>query len=134
MALDLGDVWIGTALSDALHMFAHPYKTIHIDSLYSFIEETAQMHSVHVVVVGYPLTLRGTESEQTKKVVALFQALKKHFEKLEWVLWEERFSSKWATQYVRGKKDTERRSHSIAAATILETYLGYRSTFCNTEE
>ncbi len=68
-ALDLGDRWIGTAISDASCILARPLKTIEKDTLFVFIEHLLQDEKISEIVIGYPKTLRGTESEQTKKIV-----------------------------------------------------------------
>ncbi len=39
MALDLGDAWVGTALTDALRFFSKPYKTVAADQLETFLQE-----------------------------------------------------------------------------------------------
>ena len=38
LALDLGDQWIGTALSDVLRILARPYKTVTLKELRPFLK------------------------------------------------------------------------------------------------
>lgn len=126
LALDLGDKWVGTALSDPLHMFANPYKTVTAKELHSFLKETLSSELISTVVVGYPKTMRGTESDQTKQVVATFHELNAAFNQVEWKLWDERLSSKHANTLKHAKTKEEKiQAHSIAAAFILSTYLEY---------
>lgn len=124
LALDLGDVWTGTALSDGLKMFARPYQTVKTNELTSFLPAVFEEHKISTVVVGYPKTLKGTESEQTRKIVQHKETLEKQFPQFEWVLWDERMTSKQA-QGIKNKKEDKQKIHSIAAALILETYLMY---------
>lgn len=124
LALDLGDVWTGTALSDALKMFAKPYQTVKTQALIPFLEATFKEQKISTVVVGYPKTLKGTESDQTRKIVTHKEQLEKLFSSVAWVLWDERMTSKQA-QVIHNKKDDKQKVHSIAAALILETYLLY---------
>lgn len=122
LALDLGDVWVGTALSDELQMFAHPYQTTTSDKLVSFLENLFKTQKIGTVVVGLPKTLKGTNSQQTDKIIAQKIELEKQFPQREWVLWDERNTSKQAAK-INKKKDDKHHAHSIAAALILETYL-----------
>lgn len=126
LALDMGDVWIGSALSDPLQFFAKPFQTVKAHKLEDFLTETIKTMSVGTIVVGYPKTLRGTESQQTKKIVAEKERLEKLFTSVDWVLWDERLTSKMASSLKKEKKkEHKQKSHSIAAAFILDSYLLY---------
>jgi putative holliday junction resolvase len=124
MALDLGDAWVGTALTDALRFFSKPYKTVGAANLESFLQETFSKEKISIVVVGYPKTMQGTESDQTRLVVATKEKLEAMFPAQKWVLWDERLSSKQARSLKNPKNKEEKLlQHSIAAAIILESYL-----------
>jgi len=121
LALDLGDQWIGTAITDPSRILARPFKTVTFKELRPFLEALFAEESISTVVVGYPKTLRGTESDQTKKVVALKEELETEFPNQEWVFFDERLTSKQAQGI--GKKGEKTEVHSKAAALILEGYL-----------
>lgn len=126
-ALDIGDVWTGTALSDSLGLIARPYKTVKTAQLEEFLKQVLTEESIEAIVVGYPRTLRGTISEQTRKVLQVKEQLEQKFTMVRWVLWDERLTSKRAEQLKR--KFTKRAkydSHSLAATFILDSYLEYR--------
>lgn len=125
-AFDLGDVWTGIALSDALGIIAKPYDTIKTMYLMSYLHSFFEKESVTTVVIGYPKTMRGTESEQTKKIVEYKEKLEKDFPQIQWILWDERLSSKRAATMKQARtKEEKQKSHAIAAAFILESYLNY---------
>lgn len=127
LALDIGDRWIGTALSDPLGILARPYETVNATDLEKFLSSVIQKEQISTIVVGLPTTLRGTESEQTKKTALLARELEKKFNSVIWVLWDERLTSKQANTIKRAKtKEDKLRSHSIAAALILSSYLEYK--------
>ncbi len=129
LALDIGDMWTGTALSDQLGLLARPYQTVATASLKDFLSEILSKESIQEVVVGYPKTMRGTLSEQTKKIEAVKQQLEQLFTTVTWVLWDERLTSKQAAALKKAKtKEEKLRLHSIAAAFILDSYLGYLQT------
>jgi len=124
-ALDVGDVWTGSAVSDALKITCSPYKTFKTEDLEDLIAELRDTISVSQIVIGHPKTMKGTESEQTKKVIAIKKELEDKFPEIEWILWDERLSSKRAEQ-LPGKKILKKdkiHSHSQAAAFILQSYL-----------
>lgn len=128
LALDVGDVWTGTALSDPLGMFAKPHQTIETDGLLSFLHTLFEKEKVETIVVGDPRTMRGTESEQTKKVRELAHTIEHEFPTKKLILWDERLSSKRADTLKKATTKEEKvKSHSIAAAFILESYLQFRA-------
>jgi putative holliday junction resolvase len=125
-ALDYGDVWTGSALSDAMRMFARPYKTIASKDLNALIQTFITQEKIETLVIGYPQTMRGTESIQTKKIITLFESLQLQFPTITFVLWDERLSSKKADSLRKNKtKEDKIHAHSIAAAIILTSYLDH---------
>lgn len=127
IALDIGDKWTGVALSDPLGILARPYATSKTSELICFLENIFIKESISTVVVGLPTTLRGTQSEQTKKIIATTQELEKLFPSIAWKLWDERFTSKQAARIKPTKSKTDKlESHAIAAALILSGYLEFQ--------
>jgi len=126
LALDLGDRWVGSAISDAIGITCKPYKTVKAEELNSFIQKVLAEEEIKKIVIGCPFTLKGTESEQTKKIKHQKEELEKKFKNVEWILWDERLSSKRA-EVLKGKsfktKEEKLKSHSIAAAFILQSHL-----------
>ena len=123
LALDLGDRWIGTALSDSSQIIARPHKTVELYQLEQFLTDLFTKERIRTVIVGKPQTLRGTESEQTRKIIAYKEKLEVLFPVCSWILWEERLTSKHAKNLSLQKQKEE--IHSIAAALILDSYLTY---------
>lgn len=127
LALDIGDKWTGVAISDPLGILPRPYDTFKTSELYSCLEKTIAKENVSTIVVGLPITLRGTESDQTKKIIATTDALKEYFPHIAWAMWDERLTSKQASKIKSTKtKEDKLRSHAIAAAIFLSTYLEYK--------
>lgn len=125
-ALDCGDVWTGSALSDVMHLLARPYKTVSSKDLTTLINLLITQERIGTLVIGYPQTMRGTESIQTKKIVTLCRELEQIFPSINFVLWDERLTSKHASHLKKGiSKEDKLQSHSIAAALILTSYLDH---------
>lgn len=129
LALDIGDAWVGSALSDPLGILARPYKTVTAGELTDFVRTTITQERIGTIVVGHPKTMKGTSSDQTQKIEATYKELQTLFADKNWVLWDERLSSKRADSLKHAKTKEEKiRSHSVAAAFILESYLSYLQT------
>lgn len=126
IALDIGDKWTGVAISDSLGMFARPLETVQTEQLATFIQKIISSEPITGIIVGYPKTMRGTESEQTKKIIAQADSLKSQFPNLAWILWDERRTSKAAVALKSPKNKEEKlQVHARAAAIILQSYLDY---------
>jgi len=124
LALDPGDRWIGIAISDPLGIIARPYETVDAKKLIPFLRTLFKEEQIGTVVVGYPKTLRGTQSEQTKKTLTQAAELKQAFPDIEWILWDERLTSQEAQRMARQSPTKDKKLvHARAAAIILTAYL-----------
>lgn len=125
----MGDVWVGTAISDALGITCRPYKTVKRPELFTFLQDALTTEKVGTVIVGLPTTLAGTESEQTRKTLAVFEELQQKFSTITWKLLDERLTSQQAIEHQRDVKKQRRSAqskqevHSLAAAFILKEWL-----------
>ncbi len=123
-ALDLGDKWTGIAITDPLCMFPKPYTTVQTKELFDYLKKFLTKEPIKSIVVGLPKTMRGSESEQTKKVRTHFQQLQEYFTQVTWHLCDERLSSKRAKALKSPRtKEEKLKTHTIAATFILSTYL-----------
>lgn len=135
LALDIGDRWTGVAISDPLGILPRPYDTFKTQELYASLEKVIQKERITTIIVGLPTTMRGTESEQTKKIIAITKNLESHFHAIKWQLWDERLTSKQAAKIKSAKtKEDKLKSHAIAAAVILSTYLEYKRLHSNEDD
>jgi putative Holliday junction resolvase len=130
LGLDLGDRWVGMALSDGMRLSCKPFDTVELPGLEAFLEKTLVAEPITMVVVGYPKTFSGGQSEQTNKITAMKDTLERRFSlvgsrTVTWILWDERLSSKRASevQQKSSSPEAKRKSHAIAAAFILQSYL-----------
>ena len=137
--IDLGDQWVGIALSDPSMILARPHEAVAREALFAYLKVFFAEHEISVVIVGLPRTMRGTESDQTRSVRETFEQLKTTFEGMSWMLWDERLSSKRAESIcskrtlahgsARDRESEKNRAQACAAAFILDSYLSSRS-FC----
>jgi putative Holliday junction resolvase len=129
LALDLGDVWVGTALSDPLGIVCRPLKTVTRKELIPFLKTTLVEYSVGTVLVGLPLSARNEENEQSKKTMAFFNKCVAEFPQIDWQLLDEYLTSQLASSHQKTVKNqklsaqSKLESHSLAAAFLLKDYL-----------
>jgi putative holliday junction resolvase len=129
VALDIGSVRVGVAVSDGLRMLAHPLTTLKWQNEQMFIRELETLlteNSSDTLVVGIPYTMKGTESEQTKRVLKLIELIKQSLDiKIDMI--DERLTTKMAENMLKDvNKKASRNRHIIdqlAAVNILQTYL-----------
>ena len=129
LGLDVGDVWIGVAISDALMLTAQPLMTIKRESnkiAYEKIHETIKENNVEKVVVGLPKNMNNTIGPQSEKVIKFAEKLKNKFKvEIEYV--DERMTTLMAEQVlIEGSVRRENRKKyidKIAATYILQSYL-----------
>jgi putative Holliday junction resolvase len=132
IALDIGDAWTGIAISDSIGLLAQPHSTAPTMQLRKILQDIIKQHDIKTIVVGYPQTMSGKESEQTKKIVSFKESLAQEMPSIAWILWDERLSSKRAAQMKKTKtKEDKIRSHAVAACFILDSYLTYANMMKN---
>lgn len=150
MALDVGEVRIGVALSDASGFLASPYTTLRTSrdetatwtALQQLIEET----EAEGLIIGLPISLDGEIHAQAERIIAFTERLKAHIS-LPVTFWDERLSTVEAERLLAERGQKRRQRHggrdgrgghrrkqrdqqeidALAAAVILQGYLDQRS-------
>ena len=133
LGLDYGERRIGLALSDPLGIIAKPLTIIDRKKTKDYISQISEIISekkITSIVVGLPLTLKGSYSKQTEIVLAFIDQLKSDLQ-IPIVAIDERLSSVAAekslqlqgvkTGYAKGRVD------ETAAAIFLQEYLDSQS-------
>ena len=130
MALDVGDVRIGVAVSDLMGIIANPLETYtrkgDITRDVNYIVELAKAHEVSLFVSGLPLGLNGLENEQTRKTREFVDALTAATD-IPVKFMDERFTTLSAERVlIEGNVRRENRKKvidKVAATIILQNYL-----------
>ena len=81
---------------------------------------------VYEILVGVPRTLGGDVGFQARRVLARLDALRREFPGVRFVEWDERFTTRLAGS--RGKRKGTARVDHLAAARMLQEYLGARES------
>ena len=130
MALDIGDVRIGIAVSDLMGIIANPLETYtrkgNLDVDAKYIADLAMSKEVSLIISGLPLGLKGQENEQTAKTREFVDRLKEVCDiPIEYL--DERFTTLSAERVlIEGNVRRENRKKvidKVAATIILQNYL-----------
>jgi putative pre-16S rRNA nuclease len=124
MALDFGAARTGVAVSDPTGTLARPLCVVERAAEEAGLAELARLvrdEAVELVVVGLPLTLRGTRGEQAAATERFVEALR-GVVNVPVVLFDERFTTDLARQTPSAAPEDAR-----AAAHLLSSYLTWAS-------
>ena len=132
MAVDLGQVRTGLAVSDPTEQLASPVGTItekNTDKLREKVAAAAREQGVQQLVVGHPRNMDGSRGESARRAETFAASLEKAAA-LPVVLWDERMTTVSAIGYLnqtdtRGKK-RKAVVDTVAATIILQDYLDSR--------
>ena len=129
LGLDIGDRWIGVAMSDPQGILASPLTIIRrtdepsdINAILAIIDQ----NQVGAVVAGLPLSMKGSIGSQAEKVQGFVQELSGHT-KIPIEYRDERLTTVEAQRLMKmTKKGRRDRDDAVAAALILQEYLDER--------
>lgn len=132
MAVDLGQVRTGLAVSDLTEQLASPVGTITEKSMDRLIEKVAaaaKEQGAQQLVVGHPRNMDGSCGDSARRAEEFAEALEKAAN-LPVVLWDERMTTISAIGYLnqtdtRGKK-RKAVVDTVAATIILQDFLDSR--------
>ena len=131
LALDLGRARIGVALSDELHLLAHPLETIPVNQKPAArVAEIVRDKNVDHVVAGIPKRMDGQIGSAATEVLQFVEKLRAILP-CPVVTWDERLTTVAAHRALRdaGKKTRQTRNYvdQVAAQMILQSYLDRRA-------
>jgi len=129
LGLDIGDRWIGVAVSDPSGKLASPLTIIgrtkdmaDLEAIGSIIEQ----NDVGRIIVGLPRSMNGSLGRQAEKVQEFTDQLRRHVE-VPMEFRDERLTTVSANRLMREsstkKSKTKARDDAIAAALILQSFL-----------
>ena len=128
VALDIGSVRIGVAVSDPLGMFAQGVAVLQAEG--PWLEELAKIlarYEKPVILIGLPRRTDGSEGPEAEHMREVAATVKERFPELQIEFWDERFTTTIAQQALieadvsrRGRKQ---KVDKIAATLLLQSFL-----------
>ena len=127
LAIDYGQKRLGIAISDALRITAQPQPWLPNSSkMFDELRKLIEEQNIVEIVVGLPLTLKGTASDMTREVEAFSKALEEKIA-IPVFLQDERFSTMESEKLlISANVSREKRKEvrdSMVASIILQDYL-----------
>lgn len=129
LSIDYGKRRCGLAWTDLLQIAAHGLPTVDESTLKPFLTKTIAQESIKAILLGYPTRFDGSDSHVTEDVRKLEAWMKTQFPQVEVIRWDERLSSKAASQALieTGVSKKKRREKGVldqmAATLMLQEYL-----------
>ncbi len=130
LALDVGTVRIGVAMTSPEGQFALPLETIHLKETPDPMPEIRRLleeNEIRHVVVGLPLDLDGSEGPAVRRTRQFVARLRSNFPEIKIYAQDERFTSQVAENAMmelNTKGDKKKQLvDSMAATLILQTWL-----------
>jgi len=134
LGLDYGTVTVGVAMSDPTYTIAVPVETIrreeevNLKSTVRRIRALCEENDIHLVVVGLPKNMNGTEGAMAEKARSFAHRLERDLYLVDVVLFDERLSTKQAEQPMleAGLKDRKKRKETVdqmAASIVLQAFM-----------
>lgn len=133
LALDYGSARCGCALSDPSGTIVTPIEAVPRPATkrgFAQLRELVREREVERVIVGLPLSLAGTDTDQTRETRAFARELSQRLgEAIPVEMHDERFTTRMAQQMqgVGGRSGFRASEDSRAAAHLLESWLASRS-------
>lgn len=129
LALDIGTVRIGAAISDSLGIIAQGLGVWNAenDEWRKDFDAAIRKYDPKIIVAGLPLRTDGKDSESALRISGIVEALRNEYPGREFVFQDERFTTVIA-QRTMIEADTSRRKRKknvdkVAAVIILEDWL-----------
>lgn len=130
LAIDYGRKRCGIAVTDPLQIIANGLDTVETHRLEQFVKAYTETEPVERIIVGYPTTMRGDESESMRYIRPGIARLQKAVPGIPVEFFDERFTSVLAHRSMidGGMRKMARRDKAIvdeiSATIILNDYLG----------
>ncbi|HOZ29937.1 MAG TPA: Holliday junction resolvase RuvX [Bacteroidales bacterium] len=129
IALDIGRKRTGIAVTDTNRIIAGALDTVDTSKLELYLKEYIQKNEVEKIIVGMPVQLNNLPSDSVKYIEPVLNRLKNVFKEIEFVLVDERFTSKIAFQTMidaglgKMKRQNKATVDKISATIILQSFL-----------
>ncbi len=129
IAIDYGTKRVGLAVTDELKIIATALDTVHSKDVIEYLKKYCNENAVETFVLGLPKQMDGSASQSERHMQGFQNSLRKNFPTISIVRYDERFTSKIASQSLidSGVKKKDRKNKglldSVSAVLILQDYL-----------
>ena len=121
LGIDYGSKKVGLAIADLETKIATPFKIIKNKDILAKISEICKDDNIDKIIVGVPISLKGTMSKQSIEVIKFINKLKDKVD-IEVIEQDEKLSSLYANKLLKETK-AKGLDDDVAAMIILQSYL-----------
>lgn len=132
LAIDYGIKRTGIAVTDDLQIIASGLITVPTTELLPFLKKYCSQETIATIIVGLPKQMDNTPSESEPFIQSFIEKLSSELPHIPIVRYDERFTSKLATQTLinSGIRKKQRQNKAlldeISATIILQSYMDSR--------
>jgi len=128
IGIDFGLKRTGFSITDDLGIIATPIETIDSRLIEDYIEKLVLKENINCIVIGYPLSMDGSDTDITENVRMFHSFLESKYPDINIVLYDERMTSIIAQKtmvQISSKKQRKDKRHidKMSATIILQDYL-----------
>ena len=128
IGIDFGLKRTGFSITDNLGIIASPLETIDSRLIEDYIEKLVVNEKITCIVIGYPLSMDGSDTDITENVRMFHSFLESKYPYINIVLYDERMTSLIAQKtlvQISSKKQRRDKLHidKMSATIILQDYL-----------
>lgn len=133
LAIDYGTKRTGIAVTDILRIVPGGLTTVATHELPAFLDEYFKKEPVDVIVIGAPVNMDGSDSENMRYVRPFVEKLRAQYPDKEIVMHDERFTSVLAQKTIMeaGIRKMARRNKAlvdeVSATIILQSYMNAKT-------
>ncbi len=131
LALDIGTVRIGVAVTDPLGFFAQGVDVLAAEGPWmEELRKYVKQYDVERLLIGLPRRTDGSEGPEAMKMREIVEELRLQFKDLILEMWDERFTTTIAQQtLIEGDVSRKKRKgqvDKVAAVLLLQNYLEHQ--------
>ena len=131
VAVDIGTVRIGVAVSDPFGSFAQALTVLNARGVWmEELKGIVDNYRTDKLLVGLPLRTGGNEGPEAENIRSIAQSIRERIPSVEIIFWDERFTTVIAQQSLLegdvSRKGRKGKVDKIAASILLQSYLDRR--------
>lgn len=128
VALDIGSVRIGVAVSDPFGSFAQGLTVLKADiDWINEVKKIIDSYQSTKLLVGLPVRTNGKEGPEAENIREIAETIQSRYPTIEIIFWDERFTTVIAQQSLLegdvSRKGRKERVDMVAASLLLQSYL-----------
>ena len=132
MALDIGEVRVGAAVTDPLGLFAQGIAVWRAEDWRKSFEECMARYDPELILLGIPRRTDGSYGPEAEKIERIVEELRAAYPDRQFSTWDERYTTVIAQRALLeadvSRKKRKEHVDKIAAALILQSWIDFNKS------